>query len=269
MKLSTKSTVLTLIAVAALLAAPNAQAVLLTGHATVGFGTSASGSINFVVIAPTDAEYAAVFTTLTLNFIPGVDNSTAALSGAPVAGDYIYMYQAMNDGAGSPQITSHSNSIGNGTPSSWGLLPLFLMTDTAVVDSVSPALSDCSTLTSACHNDGAGAGGGNLLDSGGVFSLTAGATIAPAANLLLLNPDSIAMTFGILGGGDGPLLPGEIGHIMFYTSPIPPAIGSGSLQDGGQSEFGATPQPAPEPGLVFLLGSGLAALGLVRRRRRN
>jgi hypothetical protein len=259
MKTVNRSSVMVAI-VAGLLASARVEAATITGHATVGVFTSASGTINFAVVAPTDPDYAFLFAFLAGSFTPGVG------SGALVAGDYLYLYQAANDEAGSNPLSSQTNSVGGPgvTVSSWGSFGTLSFNDTGLNVSASGQQVDCSTLVAACYNDGPG----GRLDSGlapGALVLTPAAGVV-APTVVFLNPgNSIQAVFA------SPNIASLfVGGIIGYTSPYAPGIGFGSLQDGGQAQFNFTPHPVlpvPESGsTLVLLGLGLVAVATVSRQ---
>jgi len=69
--------------------------------------------------------------------------------------------------------------------------------------------------------------------------------------------DSIVYDFWVNAGSHNEIFAGEHSDWCYYTSPLAPSWGRGSLQDGGEALFGKMPNPAPEPASMTLLGLGL------------
>lgn len=236
-----------------------------TGHTDISGGGVTDGTINFAVLTPGDP----LFGLLSGAFVPGTD------SGTLVAGQFIYLYQLVNDGDLAPNavLTSHSNSLGRpgnaspGSPSSWGAFGGLAFFDGGVA--IGPGLGPlptCSDVAGGCAGDGAGGD----LDGAALFG------IAPAATTGLSGPVTIAggpgpglgsivaSYLGIPGGG---LTVGSLGTMIGFTSPYAPEVWSGGILDGGTVASGATPAPAPEPATLLLLGSGLMGMGWFGRKK--
>ena len=90
----------------------------------------------------------------------------------------------------------------------------------------------------------------NYMDAGGTG-------VVPT--LFAVTSDSAAWTF-LLDTIDAT----EHSKVLFFASPVGPDWGTGSVQDGGMSDFEMVPTPVPEPGVVAVL---LAGLGMALRRR--
>jgi uncharacterized membrane protein YgdD (TMEM256/DUF423 family) len=72
-----------------------------------------------------------------------------------------------------------------------------------------------------------------------------------------------------VGGFIGNIPASSYSTVFLYQSSLGPGFFSGSIQDGGVGADGLVPSPAPEPGTLLLLGSGLVAMGAWGRRKLN
>jgi|SRR6516165_3168363 len=107
----------------------------------------------------------------------------------------------------------------------------------------------------------------NLLGSGASLNLNAEINGTMVGNFTIGNGVTGAFTDSFTFAD----IPGPNYFIQFVvTSTVPPDEGSVSIADDGSSFVKLSGSPVPEPGTLGLLGSGLAGLaGIVRRKLRT
>jgi hypothetical protein len=216
-----------------------------------------------------------------------VMDAAAAGIGSGVAGEYAYIYQIENPGSGTPFIPSLNAFTIN-------------VDDTLLTSGggyISAADLDAGFGGIPGHVAGAiypnlGLPGAVETDTGTVQDLNIGGGVGGVFNVnstVDATDDNItwawnnAIVCGLLGivpcdplFPEGTFLPGIGGEsgIFFFTAIAPPRYGTARIinsEDYSTGNPGSDLLPVPgvpEPGTVFLLGLGLATLGIYRNRKR-
>jgi len=249
------------------LGALNAQAGLVTDFAgntqpvftnLAGNPTGVAGFINFAVFDKTGGTPGDSFDT-------GVPGADAILSGAGFhpSDNYLYLFQVTNrltnplTGGPAPPISTSTEHITSGSVDGFGSLagvganfngtPLQGGNPGVTFGTPAPAGNQSPAVTGV---SGASASFG---------------IVATTATVTLQTPTSLLANFT----PDGTILAGGRSDIFGYTSNLPPALTTGSLQDDGTSAVGTIPGAVPEPSSIVMLAPAAVSVGAVLLLRRR
>jgi hypothetical protein len=253
------------------LGALNAQAGLVTDFAgntqpvftnAVGSPTGVAGFINFAVFDRTGGTPGDSFDT-------GVPNADAILSGAGFHPNdaYLYLFQVTNrltnplTGGAAPPISTSTVHVTSGGVDGFGSLA-----GIGAAFNGTPLKGGDPGVT---FGPPAPAGNQSFPPTTGVSGASASfTTTLTTASVTEPTPTSLLASFVAAGT----ILAGGQSAIFGYTSNLPPAFTTGSLQDDGTSAVGTIPGAAvPEPSSIVMLASAVSvgAVLLLRRRAKR
>jgi len=188
-----------------------------------------AGNVDWLVLAPGDYT-----DTIYAPFVVPV-------FGSPIATEYLYLYQVEGRAAGNNSFTIYVTG-----PWSGG--------GTFTTDDDTPALD-----LDGVHNSS-------------IFPYLLGESEVPSASLV--SPDDFGTTPSPLGElfqwtwkTGNRLDAGEESYVLFITSPAPPTYGYATLKDTYSGNTFTIAVPSPEPASFVLLLMGVAASGVILRRK--
>jgi hypothetical protein len=237
-------------------------------------GNAIDGTVNFAIFDHSGATAGDSFGTGLAGFDSLFSNSvnTGTLAGAgfSTSSTYLYLYQAVNNGSNTLEMSQFTigllgtNSWNSSLVTSFGYFTGAGFKDNSGAITTSNVLGGPdSPFTVFSNRDPASFG----VTGGGAISITGG--VAPTA--LSIDGSSFKVTYGGLN-----LTSGQIALLVGFTSDAPPVLAGVSIQDGSTNGGGTAIQPGPaqetilpEPAsmLVWSLGLGLATVAGFRRGR--
>jgi len=252
------------------LGALNAQAGLVTDFAgntqpvftnLAGNPTGVAGFINFAVFDRTGGTPGDSFAT----GVPNADNILSAAGFHPNDA-YLYLFQVTDrltnplTGGPAPPISTSTEHVTSGGVDGFGSLAgIGAKFNGALLQGGDPGVT-FGTPAAAGNTSPAVTGVSGASGSVGTSGLT-------TASVSLLTPTSLLANFL---QPDGLVIPaGGQSDIFGYTSNLPPAFTTGSLQDDGTSAVGTIPGAVPEPSSIVMIATAAVSVGAVLSLRRR
>ena len=254
------------------LGALNAQAGLVTDFAgntqpvftnAVGSPTGVAGFINFAVFNTAGGTPGDSFGTGVT--VPGTTaNAILSAAGFDTNAAFLYLFQVTNrltnplTGGTAPPISTSTVHVTSGSVDGFGSLA-----GIGAAFNGTPLKGGDPGVT---FGSPAPAGNQSFPPTTGVSGASASfTTTLTTASVTLETPTSLFANFA----PDGTILAGGQSDIWGYTSNLPPASTTGSLQDDGTSAVGTIPGTVPEPSSIVMIASAAVSVGAVLLLRRR